>query len=123
MKLLLIVCAFIVAAAAPAYAGEATVEGVKVTRAADGTFRFDVTVAHEDTGWEHYADAFVVTLADGTVLGTRTLFHPHVDEQPFTRSLSGVAIPSGVDEVLVHANDNVHGAGPSVRVSLADAGS
>ncbi|MEO1105264.1 MAG: hypothetical protein AAFW98_16285, partial [Pseudomonadota bacterium] len=106
------------AALTPAQAGEATVEGVVVTRTAEGTFRFDVTVAHADTGWEHYADAFVVTTLDGEALGTRTLFHPHVEEQPFTRSLSGVAIPEGMTEVLVHAHDNVDGAGPPVRVAV-----
>ncbi len=49
--------------------------------------------------------------ADGTVLGTRKLLHPHVDEQPFTRSLSGVAIPDDVAEVTIRAHDNVHGYG------------
>ena len=48
---------------------------------------------------------------DGTVLGVRVLTHPHVDEQPFTRSLSGVAIPPGIDTVTVRARDSVHGLG------------
>ena len=43
-----------------------------------------VTVQHADTGWDHYADAWEVLAPDGTVLGTRTLLHPHTDEQPFT---------------------------------------
>ena len=38
----------------------------------------------------------------------RTLLHPHVDEQPFTRSLGGVAIPSDVSRVTVRAGDSVH---------------
>jgi len=48
---------------------------------------------------------------DGTVLGTRTLYHPHVDEQPFTRSLSGVKIPGSIKEVTVRSYDSVHGYG------------
>ena len=48
---------------------------------------------------------------DGTVLGTRVLLHPHENEQPFTRSLSGVEIPDGINEVLIRAHDNVDGYG------------
>ena len=84
-----------------AWAGEADIVDVQVSRSVDGTWRFDVAVRHADTGWDHYADAFEVVAPDGTVLGTRTLLHPHVDEQPFTRSLSGVAIPGGTAEVTV----------------------
>ncbi len=90
-----------------ALAGEADVVGVEV-RSSGGGWRFDVTVEHADTGWEHYADAWRVVGPDGTVYGTRTLYHPHVDEQPFTRSLSGVVIPEGVDTVTVEAHDSVH---------------
>jgi hypothetical protein len=43
------------------------------------------------------------------VLGTRVLTHPHVDEQPFTRSLSGVAIPEGFTQVEIAARDLVEG--------------
>lgn len=71
-----------------------------------------VTLRHEDTGWEHYADAWRVVGADGTVLGTRTLYHPHETEQPFTRSLSGVAIPSDAAIVHVEAHDKIHGWSP-----------
>jgi hypothetical protein len=56
---------------------------------------------------------------DGTLLATRTLMHPHVDEQPFTRNLSGVAIPGSIDEVEVRAHDTVHGyGGKTVTVKL-----
>ena len=42
-----------------------------------------------------------------------------VDEQPFTRSLSGVVIPEGVDTVTVEAHDSVHGwGGAAVEVTL-----
>jgi hypothetical protein len=102
----------------PALAGEADVEAVEVTQSRDGTFRFSVTVRHGDEGWDHYADAFTVHAPDGTLLGTRTLHHPHVDEQPFTRSLSGVAVPDGLPRVLVRAHDSVHGPGEAVEVTL-----
>lgn len=105
-------------AATPALAGPADVLKAEA-RSAGGGWSFDVTVAHADTGWEHYADAWRVVGPDGTVYGTRTLLHPHVGEQPFTRSLSGVAIPVEVAAVRVEAHDLVHGwGGAAVEVTL-----
>lgn len=102
----------------PAYAGEADVVEAFIKQSNDGTYRFDVTVAHADTGWEHYADAFEILSPDGTILGTRVLAHPHVDEQPFTRSLSGVEIPADIQEVRVRARDSVHEYG-GAEITLA----
>lgn len=93
-----------------ALAGESDVIQAKASKSGGG-WRFDVTVQHADTGWDHYADAWRVVGPDGTVYGTRTLYHPHVEEQPFTRSLSGVSIPAGVTSVTVEARDSVHGWG------------
>jgi hypothetical protein len=108
-------------AAGGAQAGEADVVDVEVSRSGDGSWRFDVTVRHADTGWDHYADAFEVVAPDGTVLATRTLLHPHVDEQPFTRSLSGVAIPGGTAEITVRAHDKVDGyGGAEMTVTLPE---
>ena len=91
------------------YAGEAAVEAATASSSGGGVYTISATVRHGDTGWEHYADAFRVEAPDGTVLGTRILYHPHVDEQPFTRSLGGVVIPAGIKTVLVRAKDKVHG--------------
>jgi hypothetical protein len=95
----------------PAYAGQADVVRVEVTRAAPGVYSFRVTLRHDDAGWDHYADRCEVRDAEGTVLGTRVLAHPHVDEQPFTRGLSGVAVPHGLSQVTIAAHDSVHGHG------------
>ena len=97
-------------AAGQAIAGPADVIDAKATKTGGG-WRFDVTVRHGDTGWEHYADAWRIVAPDGAILGTRTLYHPHVDEQPFTRSLTGVSIPAGISSVTVEAHDKVHGWG------------
>ena len=56
-----------------------------------------------------------VVAPDGRVLGERRLLHPHVQEQPFTRSLGGVEIPAGVEEVTIRARDSVHGWGGATR--------
>lgn len=106
-KLRLIAFALVLGAS-PVVAGEADVVEANITQSSDGTFRVDATVAHADTGWDHYADAFEVLALDGTVLGVRVLAHPHVNEQPFTRSLSGVEIPDEIDEVRIRAKDSVH---------------
>lgn len=55
----------------------------------------NVTLSHPDEGWDHYADAWEVFGPDGTSLGIRELVHPHVDEQPFTRSLTLSNVPEG----------------------------
>ncbi|MEO3416516.1 hypothetical protein AAFO92_17835 [Roseovarius sp. CAU 1744] len=82
-------------------------------------WRVDVTLKHADTGWEHYADGWEVLDAEGNRLAYRELLHPHVDEQPFTRSLSGVVFPDGTREVFIRARCNVDGwAGETTRVAL-----
>jgi len=95
-------------------AGEADVVEAKAAREGDGTWRFDVTVRHADTGWDHYADRWQVETPDGRVLGTRVLLHPHETEQPFTRALGGVVVPDEVAEVVIRAHDSVHGDGGAV---------
>ena len=101
-----------------ARAGEADVLAVEVTAAAEG-WRITATVRHADAGWEHYADRFEVTTPAGVILAVRTLHHPHVDEQPFTRSLSSVVVPEGLERVVVRARDSVHGyGGETVTVAL-----
>ena len=119
----LVACAALAAAlfASTALAGEADVVGVKVAKTGEHVYRFDVTVRHDDTGWDHYADRWDVSTVDGEVLGVRELAHPHEDEQPFTRSLSGVAIPAEVDQVVVRAHDKVHGfGGKEMTVAVPD---
>jgi hypothetical protein len=91
-----------------AVSDQARIVDVKVTDN-QGSFRFDVTLEHADTGWDHYADGWEVMSPAGDILGKRVLAHPHVDEQPFTRSLSGVRIPQGINTVTIRAHDSVHG--------------
>ncbi len=119
MKLLniLFICLLILSTAA--WAGEADVVEVDVKQTGRDTYFFKVTVRHADEGWEHYADKWDVVAPDGTILGTRTLFHPHVDEQPFTRSLSDVKISESITEVTVRAHDSVHEYGiKTVKVAV-----
>lgn len=98
--------------------GNADVLHVMAEEQSDGTWVFRVTVEHPDTGWEDYANGWDVVTPEGTVLKpkpdspfTRELLHPHVDEQPFTRSQAGIEIPEGVTQVRVRAHDIVDGYG------------
>jgi hypothetical protein len=95
-------------------AGEADVVEVKIIKSEAGTYQFDVTVSHRDEGWEHYSNKWNIVGSDGTVIGTRVLHHPHVQEQPFTRSLSGVKISPKYTTVTVRAHDSVHEYGGRV---------
>jgi hypothetical protein len=91
------------------WAGPADVVSVQVRRTGPDTYAFSTTVRHEDEGWNHYADAWEVVAPDGSVLATRVLYHPHENEQPFTRSLEDVKIPATIRKVTVRAHDSVHG--------------
>ena len=94
----------------PVAADDASIEAVKVRN--DGaTWTFSVTLRHDDTGWDDHADGWRVVGADGTELGLRILVHPHVNEQPFTRSQTGITIPEGVTQVFVEARTNTEGWG------------
>ena len=102
-----------------AHAGEADVVHVEVTKSGDSTYQFQVTVSHQDEGWDHYANKWDIVDSNGTVLGTRVLYHPHTDEQPFTRSLPNVKIPVEIGRVMVRAHDSVHEyGGKTISVDL-----
>ena len=90
-------------------AGQAQIVDAQSRPDGDGSYRFDVTLRHADSGWDHYADKWEVIGTDGQLLGERILLHPHVNEQPFTRSLGKVPIPAGTRQVQIRAHDSVHG--------------
>lgn len=81
-------------------------------------WRFEVTVSHPDTGWEDYVNGWDVVLPNGAIVKpqpreqfTRTLWHPHVGQNSFTRSQSGVEIPADIASVSVRAHDKQQGFG------------
>ncbi len=94
--------------AAPAFADAPKIVDA-VAKSTGMGWNFSVTLAHPDTGWDHYADGWEIVDSAGNVLGTRILHHPHVQEQPFTRSLNNVMLPDGTREVFVRVKCNVDG--------------
>lgn len=114
LKTVALMSVLVLTFAAVSYAGKADVIGVAVKKIGEHTYQFSVAISHNDEGWKHYADKWDIVAPDGRILGTRTLYHPHVDEQPFTRSLSGVKIPKGISTVTIRAHDSVHGYGGKV---------
>lgn len=84
---------------------------VQATPDGDGTWRFDVTVSSTYDSPERYADGWRVVGPDGTEFGFRLLTHHHANEQPFTRSQSGIAIPADVTTVTIEGRDLANGFG------------
>ncbi|MBX2809440.1 MAG: hypothetical protein KTR20_12515 [Cellvibrionaceae bacterium] len=110
MKTLCGCCLLWLVISGQAQAGEADVIDVKIRHNGGDSFQIIATVKHADTGWKHYANAWQVLNENGEVIGTRTLHHPHENEQPFSRSLTLTIAPE-VKKITVRALDSVHGAG------------
>ncbi len=102
------ICAGLVLAASGVRAEPPQVEAMSAQKTGM-SWRISVTLSHGDTGWDHYADAWRVEDENGTVIATRELLHPHVEEQPFTRSLSAVMLPDGARALFVRAHCTEHG--------------
>lgn len=73
------------------------------------TFSFTVTISSPYDTHERYADGFRVLDTEGNEMGLRVLWHDHANEQPFSRSLTGVKIPSDITSVFIEARDKTYG--------------
>jgi hypothetical protein len=111
MHKLLAGIALLLAATHCAWGGKATILEAIAQNLGNQRIRFIITVEHAHQDWDHYADRWEVLTPDGQLLATRTLHHPHVNEQPFTRQLDNVRGPESVASVTIRAHDGVHGYG------------
>ncbi|MCW8900397.1 MAG: hypothetical protein OQK75_03945 [Gammaproteobacteria bacterium] len=117
LKLILTISAFIFINSA--FANNVEIIKVVLTKQA-GTWRADVTLKHADTGWEHYADSWRLVDSNGNEIGKRTLYHPHENEQPFTRTLSGFHLPKDKKIIFIEAHDLKHGWSPDrVKIDMS----
>jgi len=104
-----------------ATAGQVKILAAEFYSSGKGIWTVDVTLQHEDTGWDHYADDWRLVDESGKVIADRVLLHPHVDEQPFTRGLGSVSLPND-GTIYVEAHDKKHGWSPDklkVDMSMA----
>ncbi len=83
---------------------------VEATASAD-SWTFTVTVSSPYDSPQRYADGWRVVGPDGTVYGEHVLTHDHAAEQPFTRTQSGVTIPTDVRRVTIEGRDMRNGYG------------
>ena len=100
------------------------VVGVNASQDGDGSWRFDVTLSSPYDEVDRYADAWRVRAVDdeAAVYGERILLHDHANEQPFTRSQSGIEIPDGTMIVLVEGRDQINGWGGATMEYLLPTG-
>ena len=75
----------------------------------DGLWTFSATLSSPYDTPQRYADAWRVVGPDGEVYGIRELAHDHANEQPFTRSQSGIEIPDDVSVVTIEGRDQLSG--------------
>jgi hypothetical protein len=93
--------------------------GVEVVAQGADTYTFDFTISSGYDSAERYADGIRIVGDDGRVYADLELTHDHAAEQPFTRSLSDVAIPPEIRRVTVEARDLRYGwGGATVTVEL-----
>jgi hypothetical protein len=105
-------------AAGVASADAPTVTGARAEKIG-GLWMIEVTLAHKDTGWDHYANGFEVQAPDGTRLGYRELTHPHVGEASFQWALTGLKIPDDISYVLIRPRCSLVGwSAEPVRLDL-----
>lgn len=94
---------------------------IAATAMADGaTWTVSATLSSPYDTPERYADAWRVIGPDGTVYAERILTHDHANEQPFTRSQSGIEIPDDISEVTIEGRDLANGYGGSTFVLTLD---
>lgn len=103
---------------APAYAQPPIILKAEAHAKANQLFDVAVTVMHTDTGWEHYAKEWVIVADGDKQLAKRTLHHPYVKEQPFTRYSRDVLIPADARRITIHATCN-HGDESSAYILLS----
>lgn len=101
-----------------AFSNQVEVVDVNIKPQGENQYRFDVKLRHDDQGWDHYANRWEILDTTGKILATRTLHHPHVNEQPFTRSLT-TTLPDNIKTVIIRGHDSVHQyEGKEMKVSL-----
>lgn len=94
--------------------------GADLQRGEDGTWQLAVTLSSLYDSPERYADGWRVLNEDGEVIGEHTLTHDHADEQPVTRTQSGLEIPDAVTTITIEGSDTANGYGGKTLEVVVD---
>lgn len=98
---------------------EANVVDVEIEEL-DGSYKFDVTLYHDDDGEDGYANWWKVETLNGEELGRRDLTHAHGTQQ-FTRS-QDIEVPQEVKYIVVRGHDQIHEYGGQVMIVNLETG-
>ena len=105
----------------PVYAQPPLILKAQANLKTNQLFDIAVTIRHPDSGWDHYANEWIVVAGDGKEIAKRTLYHPHVNEQPFTRYVRDVVIAVDVTKVTITAKCNKgHESKPYILINRKD---
>jgi hypothetical protein len=103
------------------FAEKADVLYIEIKNEGNTRYSFTVTIQHNDSGWDHYADRWEILTLDEKILAARILRHPHLHEQPVTRSLDFIPIPEITESIIVRAHCSRDGyGGKQVSVTLLE---
>ncbi len=95
------------------------VEEAELESSGGDAWTLSVTISSPYDSPERYADGWRVLAPNGDVLGEHELMHDHANEQPFTRTQSGLEIPQDVREITVEGRDLENGyGGETVTISV-----
>jgi hypothetical protein len=82
-------------------------------------YNFNVTVMHQDEGWDHYVDKWVIKSPSGEILATRKMHLPHDRSVgSFTRAYSGAELPKDIGYVLIQAHVTKSGWGLELSLPI-----
>jgi len=103
------------------YAKEIRADVIKVMVTGKSAYRFNVTLASDETGCQQYADWWEVLDNQGKLLYRRILFHSHPNDQPFARSGGSILLEPG-QKVYVRGHMNKLGYVGNVFVGSVSSG-
>ncbi len=119
-KILIVILFFLSTIVHTVYANSVEIIDATFKKNTGTNWSVSVTLKHADTGWDHYANNWRIIDEKGNVIGDRVLYHPHVNEQPFTRSLSNVSIKETDRYLYIIAHDTIHGWSPEkLKIDLS----
>ena len=119
-KIVIVMLFFLSTVVHSVYANSVEIIDATLKKNTDAMWSVSVTLKHADTGWDHYANNWRIINEKGNVIGDRVLYHPHVNEQPFTRSLSNVSIKETDRYLYIIAHDTINGWSPEkLKIDLS----